>query len=160
MKYLNICILFGVLFGATLNAQELNIVVPGTAKQIPDGWHKFRFQGAKFDVGVKEERLTEGNVIWFDDSRYSGTFSGYNISGKGTYIWPNKERYEGSFRNNMRHGKGTMYYLDGTRHYGKWKNNKKNGKGQLYDKDGNLLKDGVWENDIFVKAAKPKKKKR
>ncbi|GGI55707.1 hypothetical protein [Winogradskyella haliclonae] len=140
-------------------AQELNVIVPGTAKNIPDGWHKFTFQGTKFDVEVKAETLTEGNIVWFDQSIYSGSLKGYDISGKGTYVWPNRERYEGTFRNNMRHGKGTMFYKDGSRHYGKWKNNKKNGKGQEYNKSGELVKDGIWENDVFVKPAKAKKKK-
>lgn len=146
------------VFGNQLIAQELNSIVPGTAKNIPDGWHKFTFQGVRFDVGVEEEFLTEGNVVWFDSARYSGSFSGYDISGNGTYVWPNRERYEGKFKKNMRHGKGTMFYKDGTYFYGKWKNNKRNGKGQLYQKNGDLIKDGLWENDVFIKAAKPKKK--
>lgn len=149
-----------IVFALNVNAQDINTVAPGATKHIPNGWHKFSFQGMRLDVGVEAENLTRGNVVWFDNARYSGTFSGYEISGKGTYVWPNRERYEGSFRNNMRHGKGTMYYSDGSKHYGKWKNNKKNGKGQVYDKNGKLIKDGIWENDIFIKAAKPKKKKK
>ena len=139
-------------------AQELNTIVPGAAKNIPDGWHKFTFQGAKFDVEIKSEGLTEGNIVWFDQSIYSGTLRGYTIAGRGTYVWPNRERYEGSFRNNMRYGKGTMFYKDGTRHYGKWKDNKKNGKGQEYNKAGELVRDGFWENDVFVEVSKKKKK--
>lgn len=141
-------------------AQELNAVVPGTAKNIPDGWHKFTFQGAKFDVEIKSQSLTEGNIVWFDQSIYSGAFRGNSITGRGTYVWPDRQRYEGTFKNNMRHGKGTMFYKDGSRHYGKWKDNKKNGKGQEYNKAGELVRDGIWENDIFVKPAKSKKKKK
>lgn len=159
MRTIIFFITFLFAFGDQLIGQELNVIVPGTVKHIPNGWHKFTFQGARFDVGVEEELLTHGNVVWFDNARYSGTFNGYDISGNGTYVWPNRERYEGRFKNNMRHGKGTMFYKDGSRFYGKWKLNKRNGKGQLYDKSGNLIKDGIWENDVFVKAAKSKKKK-
>lgn len=155
----NIIKLLAIIFILNSNAQELNIVVPGTFKKTPDGWHKFSFQGVRYDVGINEQRLTKGNITWFDNAIYSGTFNGYDISGKGTYIWPNRERYEGSFRNNMRHGKGTMYYKDGKKHYGRWKNNVKHGRGQLYTKNGDLLKDGFWENNKFIKAVKPKKKK-
>jgi len=159
MKHLiNLLILVFVIHSFGF-AQELNTIVPGVTKNIPDGWHKFEYQGSRFDVEVIAEGLTQGNIIWFDQSRYSGSLSGNNITGKGTYIWKNRERYEGLFKNNMRHGKGTMFYKDGSRHYGKWKNNKKNGKGQEYDKDGNIVRDGTWENDVFVKAVKSKKKK-
>ena len=144
-----------ILLGSnSLSAQNLNGIVKGTLKNVPDGWHKFTYQGISYDVGVEDEFLTQGNIVWFDNSRYSGAFNGYNISGKGTYVWPNKERYEGRFKNNMRHGYGTMYYKDGTYFYGKWKNNRKNGKGQEYDKNGILVRDGVWKNDVFVKTSK------
>ncbi len=155
-----VAIIFLILvFYAKTEAQELNIIVPGTAHNIPDGWHIFIFQGVKFDVEVKDELLKKGVVIWQDKSRYSGDLKGYSISGKGTYIWKNRERYEGAFKNNMRHGKGTMFYKDDTKHYGKWKHNKKNGRGQEYDKDGELIRDGIWKDDIFIKEIASKKTK-
>ncbi len=152
--------LFISVFGFFATAQTLNRIPPGSAANYPDGWHKFVDQGATFDVEILNRSLTQGNIVWFDQSKYSGTLVGYIISGKGTYTWKDGQRYAGSFKNNMRHGWGTMYYLDGTRYDGKWKNNKKQGKGKVYDKDDNLVQKGVWDNDVFVGDKKKKKKKK
>ncbi|MCC1483931.1 MORN repeat-containing protein [Winogradskyella immobilis] len=141
------------------NAQEINGIPPGSARNLPDGWHVFQNQGATFDVEVLGKKLTQGTIVWFDKSKYSGTLSGDNITGKGTYVWKDGQRYEGYFKDDKRHGKGTMYYADGTKHYGKWKNHVKHGKGQTYAKDGSLITDGVWENGKLVKEKTKKKKK-
>ena len=80
------------------DAQELNTIVKGAAKNIPDGWHKFTLQGASFDVEVIGGRLVQGNISWFDGAKYSGSLGGSVISGRGTYTWPDGTRYEGSFK--------------------------------------------------------------
>jgi len=141
-----------------LIAQELNVVPVSTVRQLPDGWHKFTEQGATFDVEVLGGKLVKGNIVWFDDSSYSGTFSGNRISGRGTYKWSDGKRYEGAFKNNQRHGKGSMIDADGSKWSGKWKLNQKNGKGKAFDNKGALVQEGVWEQNQFV-SAKAKKKK-
>lgn len=141
------------------NSQRLNRVPPSAGIDFPDGWHKFIEQGATFDVEVLGKKLVKGNVTWFDQSKYSGSFVGHTIAGKGTYTWPNGQRYEGSFKSNMKHGWGQMYYIDGSRYNGKWKADKKEGKGKMYDKDGNVTQEGYWSDDEFVGAKKSKKKK-
>jgi len=152
-----ICI---VAIAFNINAQKINNVPPGTTSRLSNGWHKFVNQGASFDVEVLEHRLVQGNIVWFDRDKYSGTLAGYTISGKGTYTWNDNQRYEGSFRNNKRHGWGVMYYADGTKHNGKWKNHKKQGKGKAYDKNGNITQQGVWDEGVFIGAKKKKKKKK
>lgn len=157
-------IIFSIIFIASIvfsaSAQKINQVPPVPTYNLPNGWHKFIDQGATFDVEVLESKLTQGNIIWLDQSKYSGSLFGHTITGKGTYTWPDKKRYEGGFKKNNRHGWGVMYYLDGTKYSGKWKNNKKQGKGKFYDKDGKVVQQGVWENDIYVGAKKKKKKKK
>ena len=139
-------------------AQELNAVPVSTVRQLPDGWHKYTEQGASFDVEVRSGNLVRGNIVWFDNTSFSGTFSGNRISGKGTYKWSDGKRYEGSFKNNERHGKGSMIASDGSKWSGKWKLNQKNGKGKAFDNAGNLVQEGVWEQNQFV-GVKTKKKK-
>ncbi len=151
-KIIVIALILGSVFG--MQAQKLNYPASKGLRQLNNGWHKFSVEGAVFDVEVSEGRLVKGNVVWFDNSKYSGSFNNNKISGKGTYTWPNGDRYEGSFKNNQRHGKGTMYWSDGTKHSGKWKNNSRNGKGKSFDPNGNLVNEGVWEGDTLVENKK------
>jgi len=115
-----------------------------------NGWHKFELRDAKFDVEIEAGVLLKGNITWLDGTTYSGNMSGTTIAGRGTYTWTDGSRYEGSFKNNKRHGKGSMIAPDGSKWSGKWKNNKKNGKGKMYDSKGDLVQQGVWENDQLV----------
>ena len=148
------CILILVLIvGVSFysSAQTINLIPTKQISQLPDGWHKFLSSGTNFDVEVQFGSLVQGNITWFDGASYSGAFYKNLVAGKGTYTWPNGDRYEGSFKANKLHGKGTFYKKDGTKHQGKWKDNKKSGKGKVYDSDGKLIKQGTWENDVFVK---------
>ncbi len=132
------------------NAQDLNNVPTQHINQLTDGWPKFTSQGAAFDVEVAFGKLVKGNILWFDSTKYSGSFYNNKISGKGTYTWSNGDYYEGSFKNNQRHGKGTMHWSNGSKYSGKWKKNQKYGKGKLYDNNGAVVKEGVWEQDLYV----------
>lgn len=145
---ITIALLFTGLFVS--QAQTINPVPTGTARQLPNGWHKYIDQGTTFDVEVLNGALVQGNIKWFDGSTYSGALSYNGISGKGTYTWPDGQRYEGAFKNNARHGKGTMYSLDGTKYGGKWKNDKKNGKGTVFSSEGDIVQKGVWAADEFL----------
>lgn len=134
-----------------VKAQTINAIPfsPDLA-QLPDGWHEFTLQGASFDVEVASGNLVKGNISWFDGSKYSGNLAGSLISGRGTYTWPDGTRYEGSFKNNQRHGKGSMILVDNSKWIGKWKLNMKNGKGKQFDASGEVVQQGVWEENKFV----------
>ena len=118
----------------------------------PDGWHKFELQGAVFDVEILGGKYAQGVVKWFDGTSYSGGLSGAFVSGRGTYTWANGVRYEGSFKKGKRHGKGSLILITGKKWSGKWKDDKKNGKGKVFDKEGNIVEQGVWENDKLVSS--------
>lgn len=142
-----------LLVGITgsLQAQEIKVLPTNhETNSWPDGWHKFQLQGVTFDVEILNGRYTQGNVIWFDGTTYSGSLSGAFISGRGTYTWPNGMRYEGSFKKGNRHGKGSLILTNGQKWSGKWKENKKNGKGKIFNQEGTLVEQGVWEDDVMV----------
>jgi len=143
-----IAVIFAGLF--TIQAQTINPVPSGAARQFPDGWHKFSAEGTVFDVEIQNGTLVQGNIVWFDGSTYSGHLSAKGISGRGTYTWADGTRYEGSFKSNQRHGKGTMYNLDGTKYGGKWKYDQKNGKGTVFSSEGDVVRKGVWEANEFL----------
>lgn len=132
-------------------AQEFNpIPFSPELKKLPDGWHKFQFQGNLFDVEITNGRLVQGNIKWFDGATYSGSLTGTEIGGKGTYTFPDGSKYEGSFRKHLRHGKGSQIDADGTKWSGKWKADKKNGKGKVFSPTGDILKEGVWTNGEMI----------
>ena len=153
-------IIFSIIFIASIafstNAQSLKIVPPVATHNYSNGWHKFIDQGVTFDVEIIDNTFKQGNVVWLDQTKYSGSLIGYTITGKGTYTWSDNKRYEGAFKDNNRHGWGIMYYTDGSKYEGKWKSNKRQGKGRLYDKEGKLTQEGNWNNDVFVGDKKKK----
>ena len=135
----------------SVQAQTIkNIPSSRDIQSLGNGWHKFELQGATFDVELSDGSLVQGNITWLDGTTYSGSLGGAYISGRGTYTWTDGSRYEGSFKKNERHGKGSMIAPDGSKWSGKWKNNKKNGKGKMFDAQGEIVQQGVWENDELV----------
>jgi hypothetical protein len=46
-------------------------------------------------------------------------------------------------------------WADGRKYIGQWEKGKKNGYGTLYDSNGNVIQQGWWKNDNFVKAQVP-----
>ena len=56
----------------------------------------------------------------------------------------------GIFKNGLINGKGTYINNNGEKYKGNFQGNKKNGYGKLYDKNGTLIKEGIWENEIFI----------
>lgn len=152
MKKIILTIVFAVAVLSITSAQEIK-TLPTNQKtaNLPNGWQKFELQGATFDVEVIDGSYTQGNVTWFDGSSYSGSLNGHLVSGRGTYKWTNGVRYEGSFKAGVRHGKGSLILANGQKWSGKWKNDKKNGKGKMFNAKGEILQEGVWENDKFIK---------
>ncbi|MEL6988571.1 MAG: hypothetical protein AAGK97_12175 [Bacteroidota bacterium] len=45
-----------------------------------------------------------------------------------------------------------MIAVDGSKWSGKWKHNKRNGKGKLFDASGQVVQQGVWEEDTLVEV--------
>ena len=62
----------------------------------------------------------------------------------------NGDKYIGTFKNGLINGKGTYINNNGEKYIGNFQGNKKNGYGKLYDKNGTLIKEGIWENGIFI----------
>ena len=82
---------------------------------------------------------------------YEGEFKDNLIMGKGTLTLKNGDKYIGIFTNGAINGKGT--FIDnntGEKYIGNFEGNKKNGYGKLYDENGILIKEGLWENGIYV----------
>jgi hypothetical protein len=159
MKNSVFILLLAITLTFSLSAQTQKKIPSLSGNHFSNGWHKFIVKNAVFDVEISERKLVKGNIVWTDKSKYSGSFIGQEIGGRGTFTWADGLRYEGSFKANKRHGWGQMYYLDGTIYNGKWKADKKEGKGKLYDQNGNILKEGFWQNDKFIGTKKKRKNK-
>ena len=88
-----------------------------------------------------------GKLIIDENEYYEGEFLDGVYDGRGTYFWKNGNiKFTGNWKNNMRHGKGKIYENNSLIFNGVWKNNLKNGIGQKYNK-GNLIFDGIWKDD-------------
>ena len=81
---------------------------------------------------------------------YEGEFKDNLIMGKGTLTLKNGDKYIGVFTNGSINGNGTFIDHNGEKYVGNFEANKKSGFGKLYDKDGILIKEGTWENGIYI----------
>ena len=93
--------------------------------------------------GIGIFKFKNGNI-------YEGEFKDNLILGKGTLTMQNGDKYIGTFKNGLINGKGTYINNNGEKYIGNFQGNKKNGYGKLYDKNGTLIKEGIWENGIFI----------
>ena len=93
--------------------------------------------------GIGIFKFKNGNI-------YEGEFKDNLIMGKGTLTLKNGDKYIGIFTNGLINGKGTFINNNGEKYIGDFQSNKKSGYGRLFDKNGNLIKEGMWENGIFI----------
>lgn len=94
----------------------------------------------------------EGVGIYGTGSVYDGEWKNNKKHGGGTYQWKDGERYEGQFAEDKRDGKGTYYWTNGDRYVGSWDNDRRNGIGVLYNSENEVVLEGDWKNDEFVKS--------
>ena len=130
------------------------------------------FYEGEFNNGKKQGK---GIKYFKNGSIFKGKFYDDKINGKGIFIWPNGHRYEGQYKDGLRHGKGTYFFPSGYKYIGDFVKNKKegfgkyifkdgdwyegefkagfrHGKGIIYDGNKKIIKQGLWENDKFVKS--------
>jgi hypothetical protein len=93
-----------------------------------------------YGIGIFETKgIYEGN--WQNNLRH----------GFGTYHWKNGDVYEGDFVENQREGYGTYTFASGEKYVGNWKADLREGKGTVYSKEGDIMVEGYWERDKFLK---------
>ena len=65
----------------------------------------------------------------------------------------NGDKYIGNFNNGLINGEGTFINNNnGEKYVGNFESNKKSGYGKLFDKNGNLIKEGIWENGLYINS--------
>lgn len=113
-------------------------------------------------VGKVQQGKANGHgiAILNTGSRYVGQWQNNERHGHGIFYWKDGEYYEGDYVNDKRNGQGTYYWPNGEKYVGQWKDDQRSGKGAFFDKDGNILTQGVWENDKMITAASKSKRQR
>jgi hypothetical protein len=85
-------------------------------------------------------------VLSFIGTLLNGKANGYGV---GTYA--NGNTYKGNWRDNSKEGYGTYIWKNGEEYRGSYKNDLRNGYGKMYNKSGQLIQEGYWENDAYIK---------
>ena len=105
----------------------------------------------KFKEGVPNGY---GEFTSNDGFQYLGSWKEGKYHGEGKYI-SDEGTFEGTFKNDKPNGKGTFSYSSGDVYAGDWKEGLKHGEGKLMYAQGDSIKDGMWEEDIYI-GPKPK----
>ena len=92
---------------------------------------------------------TETYVGKWKGDKYTGSFSKWKRSGRGTYYWKNGDKYIGQWKDGKRLGQGTYIWKNGDKYVGQYKDGKKHGQGTKTYKNGKTEK-GIWKNDKFI----------
>ena len=71
----------------------------------------------------------------------------------GTYIAHNGSKYVGEFKDSKYNGQGTFTHADGNKYVGQYKDDKRNGQGTEYASNGSVTRQGIWDDNKFVRSA-------
>lgn len=102
-------------------------------------------------------------VVKVDDlvGTYEGKCKKGLAHGKGLAV--GKDTYKGKFKNGYPEGKGTYTYADGSVYKGEFSEGRRDGRGnyEIFVDGKKVLKEGFWEDDVYVgpKKIKPYKVK-
>ena len=88
------------------------------------------------------------------DDRYVGHFREGRMHGRGTYYFSNGGKYEGELAHYQFNGEGSFESPNGDRYVGQFRNGQFSGDGVYTFANGNVVQEGVFENGVFVRAAK------
>ncbi len=86
--------------------------------------------------------------------KYEGQFKDGRQHGQGRYTWANGKKYEGDWKDGKYNGRGVITTADGSKYVGEFKNGKMHGEGALIYLDGEVLQEGIWADNEFVREAK------
>lgn len=106
--------------------------------------------------GEISDRKANGFGLGIFDAKsfYEGEWKNNLRHGKGNYTWANKDTYEGEFVNGKRQGWGEYIFATGEKYVGEWYDDIREGEGIFYSKEGNILLQGKWQKDKFVRKTK------
>ena len=115
-----------------------------------------------------------GTRIWPKGTKYTGSFRNGQPNGYGVSTTPVGDKYEGEWVNGKPHGQitrtgpwgsfvgeykdgiasglATITKANGERYAGELKNGQRHGLGLQTFADGRSALEGIWENDVFVRA--------
>ena len=114
--------------------------------------HLIFVNGESYKGNFSNGKANGNGVFKFKNGNvYEGEFKDNLIMGKGTLTLKNGDKYIGVFTNGLINGKGSFINNKGEKYVGNFEANKKNGYGKLFDKNGILIKEGIWDNGIFIK---------
>ncbi len=112
-------------------------------------------------TGQVENNLPQGRGVAIYDKKsdesgksgdeYTGGFVDGRRHGHGVVRNNGRLVYDGQFFQNKMHGYGKYYFESGERYEGEFSNGMFNGKGAVYNPAGEIIQQGMYLNDEFVK---------
>lgn len=113
------------------------------------------YQGrVKYGLLETESEDRPSTITFPNGTRYVGTVSDNQITGKGTYFFPKGGEYTGGVLNGLRHGSGVYKSSSGIIYEGEWKQGLKHGKGKITQ--GDMILEGEWCEGIIEGKARIK----
>ena len=118
---------------------------------------KVKFTGGSYEGDFQNGKANGWGIMETNDVLYDGQFKNNKFEGQGSAFWANNKKllsYDGEWSNNAMHGLGTLEFTSGRSYYGEFVNGNMDGRGKLTDKNNKIIKEGIWQNNSFVKEQK------
>jgi hypothetical protein len=142
---------------AELNDASKGTVFEGEHRNgLPNGQGTLTFpDGEKYVGDWKDGKYHgQGSYTYADGAKYVGKWKDDKKNGQGTHILAEGAKYVGEYKDDKYNGLGTFTFADGGKYVGEFKDGKWHGKGTLIYSDGEVLQEGIWADNEFVRAEK------
>lgn len=106
--------------------------------------------GHKYIGSFQDDKKNGFGVLYFLKQRYEGNFKDDEYHGIGTYFHENGDISIAEYIYGKRSGLGVYLFKNGARYVGEYVNDERSGLGIFYGTNGNILSEGVWQNNKFV----------
>lgn len=101
---------------------------------------------------ISDRKEGQGTLTFKNGAVYVGQFGIDLFYLKGKMKYANGDIYEGDWAIGFREGHGTYTFKNGDYYIGQWFNDKWNGQGKYYAKATNRFQEGMWKDNVFMKA--------
>ena len=108
----------------------------------------------KCDSAISFTRWTNcvGSITFNNGINWTGGWTDGKQDGFGKFTFVDGSTYIGELKNGKQNGQGNTNYASGNKYVGEYRDNKLHGQGVFTYADGRTPREGIWEDNKFIRA--------